>query len=251
MASPVLYTVMTGLEAAVDRQALQANNLVNANTPGFRAQLAALVSAPLHGPAADRGMADAIARDAGYSREQGDLEATGSAWDVAFSNGNGWLVTQRANGQILLTQDGRLHQGQDGLLRDSRGDAVLGANLRPISLPELKHFEIGTDGAISGVLAGGGSRLAQQFNRLYIAATPAQPLTRMGGGRFGGVANVQTLSRATSTEIKQGYLNQSDVNSIRAMTDLITDVRSFQLETELQQSTAQSANGLDTLISEG
>lgn len=250
MSSSVLYTVMTGLEATVGRQSMQANNLVNASTPGFHAQLASLMSAPLHGPAADRGMADVVAGDNGYSRERGGLAYTASPWDVALTGGDGWLVTQDASGKVLLTQDGRLHLGSDGLLRDSRDNLVLGSNLQPISLPPLQHLEIGSDGAVSGVPVGGGTQLAQQFNHLFVAATPAQPLSRMGGGRFGGVPGT-ALTPATGTEVKQDYLNKSDVNAVKVMTDLVTDVRSFQVETELQRSTAQSSSGLDSLIAQG
>ncbi|HEX7326803.1 MAG TPA: flagellar hook-basal body complex protein [Rhodanobacteraceae bacterium] len=251
MSSSVLYTVMTGLEAVSGRQAMQSNNLVNASTPGFHAQLATLMDSPVRGPAADAGLSDVVASDAGYSLKRGALQLTSSPWDVALTGADGWLVTQSPTGQLLLTQDGRLHLGTDGLLQDSHGNNVLGANLKPISLPPLKHIEIGTDGTISGVEVGSGDALAQQVNHLYIAATPAQPLVRLGGGRFGGVPNVQALTPSTGTDVKQGYLNASDVNAVRAMTDLIADVRSFQIETQLQHSTAEAASGLDTLVSQG
>lgn len=250
MSSPTLYAVMTGLEATFGKQAVQANNLANVNTPGFRAQLTALVGTPFTGPAADTGFADVTDGSSGYSTVSGGLKSTGSAFDVALT-GSGWLVTRNAGGQIVLTRNGQLHLGADGMLQDEQNNTVLGANLQPISLPPLEHLEIGTDGAISGIPAGSGTQIAQQFNRLYVAATPASPLTPLAGGGFGGVANPQALSPAAGAQVKQGYLNRSNVSAVRAMTDMITDVRSFQIETQLQRTTANASNGLDTLITQG
>lgn len=250
MSASTLYTVMTGLEASTYRQALQSNNLANVDTPGFRAQLGSLVSAPFKGPAPDRGMADVVTENTGYSRKQGAMQHTNSPWDVAL-DGKGWLVTKSSNGQIALTRDGRLHRGSGGLLRDSHNNIVLGANKQPISLPQLKHLEIGSDGAISGVPVGQGTNQAQQFNRLFVAQTPSIPLSRLGHSRFKGPKNTQNLSAASGVRIRQGYLNGSDVNAIKAMTELINDTRSFQLETRLERSTESASQGLDSLIKRG
>lgn len=247
MSASTLYTVMTGLEAATYRQALQANNLANVDTPGFRAQMGSLVSTPFKGPAPDAGMADVVTENAGYSHRQGAIKRTGSPWNVAL-NGKGWLVTKSASGQIALTRDGRLHRGRGGLLRDSHNDIVLGANKQPISLPKLKHLEIGADGAISGVPAGQGTDQAQQFNRLYVAQTPSTGMQRIGDSRFSGPNSANALKAATSVHIRQGYLNGSDVNGVKAMTELINDTRSFQIETRLERGSETASKGLDTLI---
>ncbi|HYW76212.1 MAG TPA: flagellar hook-basal body complex protein, partial [Gammaproteobacteria bacterium] len=132
MSASTLYTAMSGLEAASYRQALQANNLANVNTMGFRAQMGILRSAPVFGPAPDTGQADVVTEDAGYSSAQGALTRTDSPWNVALS-GQGWLVTRSGGDQLILTRDGQLHRGPGGLLRDSAGDVVLGANQSPIS----------------------------------------------------------------------------------------------------------------------
>lgn len=250
MSASTLYTVMTGLEAASYRQALQSNNLANTDTPGFRAQMGALVSTPFKGPVPDTGMSDVVTENTGYSRKQGPMKHTNSPWDVALK-GKGWLVTKSANGQIAMTRDGRLHRGQGGLLRDSHNDVVLGANKQPISLPRLKHLEIGADGSISGVPVGQGTQQAQQFNRLYVAKTPASGMKRLGSSRFSGPSNTKAIKPARGVRIRQGYLNGSDVNAVKAMTELINDTRSFQLETRLERSTASASQGLDSLIQRG
>ena len=45
----MIYTAMTGANAAAHRQQLLANNLANASTPGFRAELATFRAVPVRG----------------------------------------------------------------------------------------------------------------------------------------------------------------------------------------------------------
>lgn len=250
MAAPTLYTAMTALEADSYRQQLTSANLANVDTPGFRAQIGQLMSTPLRGAAADRGQADVITEDAGISQVEGPIRQTGNPWDVAL-NGPGWLTVRTKGGKIALTRNGQLHQGRDGILRDSSGDEVLGAGLNPISLPKLQRISISNDGTLSGVPAGQGTRQAQQFNRLFIAKTPSGHLTRIGGSRFALPKGASKPSPASGYQVRQGYLEGSDVNAIKAMTSLIEDTRSFQIGSKLVQSEQQSGQGLDSLISQG
>lgn len=249
MSALTLYTAMTGLQAASYRQDLQAANLANADTTGFRAQVGVLRAAPFVGPRSDAGQADVVTEDAGYSSRAGTFKRTGSPLDVALS-GSGWLLTRAANGTLALTRDGRLHIDAHGLLRDAAGDAVLGANQQPISLPKLEHVQIGADGVISGVPVGQGSQQAQQFNRLFIAQTPSAGLVRLSASHFQVPAGAK-VKRATGVEVKQGYTENSDVNVVKAMTQLINDTRTFQIETKLVSSADSASQGLDALISQG
>lgn len=249
MSALTLYTAMTGLQAASYRQALQSNNLANVDTTGFRAQIGLLNSTPFVGSSADRGQADVVTEDAGASTRGGPIKSTGNPWDVAL-NGPGFVTVRRSNGQLALTRDGRLHQDHNGTLRDSHGDAVLGASLNPINLPQLSKIEIGADGTISGVPARQGTQQAQQFNRLFLAQMPKGKVVRIGDSRFAVPAGAK-LQASPTTRVQQGDLEGSNVNAVKAMTQLITDTRTFQIQTRLVNGTQSAAQGLDALISQG
>ena len=45
-----IYTAMGAARQTLEQQSITANNLANASTPGFRAQLAALRAVPVDGP---------------------------------------------------------------------------------------------------------------------------------------------------------------------------------------------------------
>lgn len=45
-----IYTAMVGASQSLEKQVITTNNLANASTPGFKAQLAALRAVPINGP---------------------------------------------------------------------------------------------------------------------------------------------------------------------------------------------------------
>ncbi|HYW93835.1 MAG TPA: flagellar hook-basal body complex protein [Gammaproteobacteria bacterium] len=248
MTASVLYTAMTGLEAASYREALTAGNLDNADTTGYRAQRGGFRALPFQGPQAPAG-ADVALDQSGPDSSAGPLTHTGARWDVALQ-GAGWLVARRADGQVVLTRDGRLHLGAGGLLRTASGATVLGANHQPISLPRMRRVVIGADGTISGVPANQASDQAQTFNRLLLARTPPGRLRRLAREGF-AVAPGTRLAVSRPTRLKQGYLEGSNVSAVGAMTRLISDTRSFQLQARVARVAGQGQQGLDALISGG
>ena len=48
----MIYTAMTGANAAQHRQSVLANNLANVSTPGFRAELSTFRAVPVRGDGA-------------------------------------------------------------------------------------------------------------------------------------------------------------------------------------------------------
>ncbi len=248
MTASILYTTMTGLEAASYRQAITAENLDNAGTTGYRAQQGGFRALPFVGPDAPSG-ADVALAQTGPDTAAGPLTHTGSQWDVAVQ-GQGWLVTRGANGGTVLTRNGELQVGPDGILRTAAGDEVLDVSHQPISLPRLRKLTIAADGTLSGVPAGQSGDQAQTFNRVLVTTVPVAGLKRLGREGFAPPPGAKlTPSRAAT--LKQGYLEGSNVSAVAAMTRLITETRSFQIQTRVARVAAQGQQGLNSLISGG
>ena len=77
----MVYTAMTGARHIVEQQGVTANNLANATTTGFRAQLDAFRAVPLLGPGLPtRTMV--VDTTMGADFKQGSLQATGRELDV-------------------------------------------------------------------------------------------------------------------------------------------------------------------------
>ncbi|MEM6585037.1 MAG: flagellar basal body protein, partial [Pseudomonadota bacterium] len=78
----LIYTALTSMNASMDRQRAVANNLANASTPGFRAEVFAVTSATLKdaGPEA-RALARGLVRGADMATSR--TRATGQPLDLA------------------------------------------------------------------------------------------------------------------------------------------------------------------------
>lgn len=98
----LIYTAMTGASQSLDQQAVVANNLANASTTGFRAQLATYRAVPMNfgdgsnvDPTTTRTYVLASTPGADYA--PGPITRTGNPLDVAVQ-GAGWLAVQAADG---------------------------------------------------------------------------------------------------------------------------------------------------------
>ena len=101
-----IYIGMSGAIAAQRRLDVVANNVANANTPGFRQQRAQfetfLVQTNDQRPI-EKGFVAATATHTDDSA--GAIMQTGNPLDVAI-DGKGWFMVKDANGQSLLTRSG-------------------------------------------------------------------------------------------------------------------------------------------------
>jgi flagellar basal-body rod protein FlgF len=247
MGADSLYTTMAGLQAINARMEATSSNIANVDTPGYAAIQAMTEAAPYVGANAPGG-ADAVALTPGPDTQAGPLNRTGNPLDVGLA-GDAWLQVQTPNGNAL-TRDGTLQVTNAGILADSAGDPVLGVGGQPISVPTLAKLEIGSDGTVSGVPANSTSGQAQTYGQINLVATPAGAMTSLGGSLFAppaGAAVQQTLTGS----VHQGYLNGSNVDPTRSMMDLISDSRSYQMQTDLIKNQSSGDQGLNTLLAQG
>jgi flagellar basal-body rod protein FlgF len=244
-----LYTSMAGLQEIDARMQATASNLANVQTPGYLAIQATYEAAPYTGANAPTG-ADAVAVTPNPDTTPGSLTQTGDPLDVAVG-GDAWLQVQTPNGNAI-TRAGSLQISSAGLLTDSAGNPVLSTTGQPISLPTLNKLEIGTDGTVSGIPANQtGAPIAQNYGQINLVATPAGNLTPLSGTLFAAPAGA-ALQPATDGTLEQGYLNASNVDPTKAMMDMISDSRSYQLQTDMMTKTQSGGDqGLNSLLSQG
>ena len=82
----LIYLAMAGAKATMQRQETLANNLANASTTGFRAELAAFRAVPVEGSGASTRVY-ALDSTIGYDATPGQIAATGRNLDVAMRGG--------------------------------------------------------------------------------------------------------------------------------------------------------------------
>lgn len=240
-----IYTAMGGASQSLEMQAITANNMANASTPGFKAQLAALRAVPVNGPTVQTRTL-VTASTPGADMTEGSMEFTGRSLDVGLPK-DSWLAVQTANGEAY-TRNGNMELNADGQLT-IQGRVVMGDG-GPIEVPPNAQVTISADGTISSLNAGDAPNTIAQLGRLKLVKATGQEVTRSDDGLFRLTAQAQqqrgnVLQNDPTVRIMPGVLEGSNVNSVGTMVDMIANARRFEMQMKVissVDSNAQSAN---------
>ncbi|MGI4858372.1 MAG: flagellar basal-body rod protein FlgF [Janthinobacterium lividum] len=241
----LIYTAMSGASQALDQQASIANNLANASTAGFRAQLSTYRSVPLEtatsGGATTRTFA--LTSNPGSDFTPGPIDRTGNPLDIAIQ-GDGWIAVQGTNGDEAYTRAGNLHVDQSGQLVNGQGQQIIGKG-GPISIPPGAKIDIAADGTISSF--NGGDKTTMTVIDTIKLVKPANTALKRGDDGFFRTADGSALSADATVQIAPGSLEGSNVNTVQAMVAMIDNARSFQMHMkmlDMASTNEQSANQL-------
>jgi flagellar basal-body rod protein FlgF len=236
----LIYLSMAGAKATLQRQDSLANNLANASTTGFRAELQAFRAVPVRGDGATTRVY-ALESSIGHSDQAGPVSSTGRSLDVAVQ-GKSWLAVQSLDGTEAYTRAGSLQVNPEGQLVTPSGLPVLGDG-GPITVPANAAVEIATDGNITATV---GNARPQQIGRLKLV-TPEAPLLRGTDGLF-RAADGADLSNDTSARVQSGALEGSNVSSIETMVAMIAAARQFEQQMKMLQGAEQREQGAAKLL---
>ncbi len=239
-----LYHSAAGMLTNEYRQSVTANNLANADTVGFKRDIATFAErVPARTAGVRRGPsnADLAGLSGGMwlgqtqtSFADGPNTRTGHHTDVALV-GPGFLMVDK-NGETLLTRDGRMMVDQDGhLLAASDGAAVLGAGGTPIRVnPRGGELSVDEEGHVMQ----GGVRVAQ------LAMTDVDSydkLRKAGAGRFTFDSDDLT---PTAARIRHGFIEQSAVEPVKELVNMIEAARAYQINAQMVSLQDQSISRL-------
>ncbi len=216
-----IYAASAGLLARTQELDLAANNLANANTSGFRGQRLSFRTQMMTASAAASASTRAVNSFGVLSAprtdfSQGTIEQTGNPLDLALE-GSGFFAVQSPTG-VLYTRNGGFHLTRDGALVTAQGYPVLGDS-GPITLPK------GTPEISSaGVLSVDGN-VAGQLQLTTFAADV--PLTSVGDIYYS--APSAAVTPATSVTVRQGALENSNVNPVEGAVGLIEIQRNAEM----------------------
>lgn len=234
----LIYTSLSAMRGAMQRQATTANNLANANTTGFRKELANVRPLWVDGPGFDARVA-ASEEVVSADMSSGTVMETGRPLDIAIE-GDAMLAVQAPNGEEGYTRRGDLQVNESGLLTTGDGHPVLGDG-GPITLPPADDIRIDGDGAIWIVPQGGDAGNPQRVDRLKIASPAGSNIAKGLDGLFrvrgGGALPADPIARVTPAS-----LEGSNVNASQALVDMIEASRAW----ETQMKLLTTARDLDT-----
>ncbi|HCB08831.1 MAG: flagellar basal-body rod protein FlgF [Pseudomonadota bacterium] len=235
----LLYISSSGASQDLLGTSIRANNLANAQTNGFKAQLEQARSMPVYGEGLPSRVF-AMTESPANNYEDGPLIQTGRDLDVAIQ-GDGWFAVQDEQGNEAYSRDGNFQLGPDGVLEDVHGNPVMG-DAGPIFLPvPLDNLNIAADGTISVRPQGAPAAVNEEVGRLKLVKPEYSDLQRGNDGLFRQKDG--TIAAADETvSVMTGMLEGSNVNAIDEMVNMI----SLQRHYELQVKMMKKADTLDT-----
>ncbi len=221
------YASMTEM---MRRQEQSANNLANAGTVGYKRDRTFTEAL---NERLDEEFAPRSERAATQWAElaPGSLESTGNPLDVALGGDGFFALLDEASGASRYTRAGRFTLDSDGMLRDPMGFAVEGEN-GPIQIPPGSgDIKISKNGDIQA-----GQQLVGRL-RIVRFENPLQ-LSRLDGAAF-DAGNMEPLNVDSSPVVRQGFVETSNVDPVREMTDMIAHFRLFESQQKSLQATDQ------------
>jgi flagellar basal-body rod protein FlgF len=217
------YILLSRMSALARGTEVLANNIANAETPGFRAARPIFTvqveeQRDVTTPPGGKPVAYALDRATWRDTAAGSLTNTGNSLDLALQ-GEGYFVVETPRGE-RFTRAGHFTIGQDGRLQDMEGNAVLDARGTPLSFaPTDTRIEVAGDGTIRSengpigklrvVRFANQQTLKAEGDRLFASDDPPEDIPRPG--------------------VVQGALEGSNVRPVLEMTRLTGDMRGFQM----------------------
>lgn len=236
-----LYVAAAGALDATYRQSVLTNNLANSETVGFKPDMVfgrqrlpeRLESGGFGGGADPQVMLEKLGGtptlDPAYiNLKQGGLVDTGNPLDVAI-NGDGFFVVQDGQQQMLLTRDGRFALDADGqLVMADNGMAVMDQRNRPIRLDRDLKVQINEQGDVE--------QLGQIVATLRVTQpTDPEDLVKIGGNMLRSGSLPAATTRSPAGRVLQGYVENSSVDPVTLLKDLVGAAKSFGANIKMMQ----------------
>jgi flagellar basal-body rod protein FlgF len=236
-----LYAACTALMARTDALDTIANNLANSSTGGFRARHTTFSSVlagsghPLNSQLNEVTNSYGLLGGSRLDMQQGSLERTGNELDLGI-DGPGFLSVQTASG-TAYTRAGALQISTKGQLVTASGDAVIGTG-GVITIPRGASVTVSPDGTITADGAIAGKLKLVEFS-------PSADPQSMGGSYY--TVPSKDVVAATSSQVRQGVLEGSNVNPVSSVIELINAQRAAEgmrhaltmIDSEIDKTAAQ------------
>lgn len=243
-----LWVPLSGAIAQQRKVDTIANNVANANTPGFKKDQLTFreyITTMENGyddidmPRKEWSPKDfyksygaesaKVKVDASYTDfSQGQLSPTSNPLDVAL-RGKGFLEVQTPNG-IRFTRKGILSIQSDGTLITDQGFPVLSRGSDPLADPQSRIIKIPMSAKnIAITLQGEIFADNQNIGKVNIAEfNDLHALRKEGNSLFINKYADNFKTGTTATTVHQGFVEQSNVNTVGEMSELIKAHRQFE-----------------------
>ncbi|WP_462157617.1 flagellar basal body rod protein FlgF [Pseudoalteromonas sp. GB56] len=241
----MLYIATSGAKQSLIGMGVKSNNLANANTTGFKADIAQARSMQAFGEGLPTRVF-ALQERAGTNTTAGGISETGRDLDIAMSE-YAWLAVMDANGQEAYTKAGSLVMTQEGILQDRDGRQVIGEG-GPVILPvPIEKISFSADGTIQVRPQGAPANFLEEVDRLRVVEATGHQVEKGNDGLFRPIEG-QNIDVSENVSIVPGALEMSNVNPVHEMVDMINHQRQFELQVKLMKTAEENDQRAESLL---
>jgi len=215
--------------AAYQSMDVIANNIANVSTPGYRREEQTFRQyieqlPPTEGDTSPQTLS--FVQDAGIVRDmsEGPMRSTGATYDLAL-HGKGFFVVQTANGE-RYTRNGHFSLDTAGQIVDDSGDALQGDGGAITINTDDGDIHIGADGTLSGKNG--------QIGKVRVAGFANEAALSKDGASLYSATEAPTT--ATGVEIRQGTLEESNVQPVVEISRMVDVMRAYQATATMTKS---------------
>lgn len=215
-----LNTSATAMRMGMVRQDINANNLANADTTGFKRDrffATELVAAQER----KNGTPSELKADSHADTTTGALDPTTAPLDVALQNSGFFVVSDGS--EELFTRNGHFSRNTEGLLVDNLGRRVQGEG-GDIAVPD-GLVTISPTGEIS---VNGGT--IDRFR--VVNFENSSGLLKAPGSAYKAPDN-QNANPVENATVRQGFLEKSNVDAVHEMVEMIATSRNYEINSKL------------------
>ena len=235
----MLYIAMTGAKQTEYAQAINSNNLANASTTGFRADLHSFSSIPIAGPGVETRV-NAVVESYGTDYSQGAVAHTGRDLDVAVQ-GRGFIAVQAPDGSEAYTRAGDLRVEPGGLLTTGGGHLVLGDG-GPVAIPPHASLLIGVDGTITIQAPDQGPETLSIIDRIKLVDPDITSMEKGVDGLLHMREGEAAPPANARVQLTSGALEQSNVNVAKTLVNMIELARQYEMQVNVMKTTQENAD---------
>tara|TARA_B100002049_G_scaffold229110_1_gene204368 strand:+ start:114326 stop:115045 length:720 start_codon:yes stop_codon:yes gene_type:complete len=233
-----LYTAMTAAKETEFRKSVNANNIANASTDGFKKAVVATKALEAHG-VGHKSRSYAMTHKAGIDSSEGAIKFTQNKNDMTV-RGDDWFVLDDGDGQYLsknisytLNPFGEMVTMNGSKIQTSQGGVLV---------PESASVEVSSNGDIFFKMP----QQAQLVNVGQIEVVTAKSSEIQKNAK--GQVVSPNATRSVFPQIVTGALQQSNVSQVTLAMESMNLSNQFQMNMKVYKSVESMADSTNRLI---
>ena len=244
----LIHLSLNSLDIALRKQAISAQNLSNVNVTGFRRDVYENFGS-LYLRAEDQLDTRAFAVTTGsgeFDEQQGRMRATNLPTDLAI-DGKGYFVSKRSGLENSLTRRGDMSVSVEGNLVNGQGALILSETLQPIQVPPFREIYVREDGKLLIEPINGEPGVTQLIGSIGLVSGEGQQMRKDDDGEI-RPANGAPIVTDQNVNVKQGYIEESNVSVIDELVASMGYQRSYEMNLKMIKLASDLDQGTASLL---